>query len=183
MKLLNIIKRLFHSSSHKATMDYCYSHGFTSGTNFHSYSDYPIDSNYPWLISVGDNVTLAPNVKLLAHDSSTCWVGAHTKIGLVTIGNNVYVGMSTIVLCNVKIGDNVIIGANSVVTKSLPSNGVYAGNPAKFICSFEDYKTKHQKNLETHHYFSEHPWNEWKNATPEEWENMRDMLKDDFGYI
>ncbi len=34
----------------------------------------------------------------------------------------------------VSIGDNVIIGAGSVVTKSILSNNVYAGNPAKFIC-------------------------------------------------
>ena len=53
--------------------------------------------------------------------------------------------MGTIVLCNVHIGNNVVIGAGSVVTHDLPSNGVYAGAPAKYIGSIENYKEKNQK--------------------------------------
>lgn len=47
------------------------------------------------------------------------------------------IGANCIILPNVEIGDNVIIGAGSIVTKDLKSNGVYAGNPTKFICSFD----------------------------------------------
>lgn len=67
-----IIRRLFHRPNpDKEAMDYAYAHGFRSGKNFHYYSGFPIDANLPWLISVGDNVTLATGAKLLAHDAST----------------------------------------------------------------------------------------------------------------
>lgn len=52
-------------------MEYAKTHGFTHGANFQYNSGYPIDGNWPWLISVGDNVTLASGVKLLAYDAST----------------------------------------------------------------------------------------------------------------
>lgn len=49
------------------------------------------------------------------------------------IGDNVYICANSVVIGGVHIGDNVIIGAGSVVTKDIPSNSVYAGNPARFI--------------------------------------------------
>jgi acetyltransferase-like isoleucine patch superfamily enzyme len=51
----------------------------------------------------------------------------------VVIGNNVFVGMRVIILKGVSIGDNSVIAAGSVVTKDIPSNQVFGGNPAKFI--------------------------------------------------
>ena len=118
---MNIVKKLLkklfhHPSPDKEAMDYAYAHGFRSGSNFHYNSGFPIDANLPWLISVGDNVTLATGVKLLAHDASTPHVGVHTKIGIVQIGNNVFIGANSIVLCNTRIGDNVIVGAGSVIS-------------------------------------------------------------------
>lgn len=186
MQFKDLIKRLIPSTQttpEKAAMDYCYAHGFSSGKNFQYNSGYPIDSNWPWLISVGDNVTLATGVKLLAHDASTTKTGVHTKVGIVRIGNNVFIGANSIVLCNTRIGDDVIIGAGSVVTGNIPSNSVYAGNPAKYICSFDEYSKKHLENQETHPLFREHTWQEWPNASPEEWEQMREKLKDTFGYL
>lgn len=45
----------------------------------------------------------------------------------------------------VTVGDNVLIAAGSIVTKSIPSNVVVAGNPARFICSIEDYIERNKK--------------------------------------
>lgn len=146
-------------------MEYCFSHGFRAGKNFHYNNGYPIDSSWPWLISVGDDVTLSTGVKLLAHDASTVKAGAHTKIGIVEIGNNVFIGANSIVLCNTRIGDNVIIGAGSVVTHDIPSNSVYAGNPAKYICSFDKFRKKHISAREYRPVFDERPWYEWLSAT------------------
>lgn len=67
----------------------------------------------------------------MAHDASTGYGNRKTKIGIVRIGSDVFIGTKATVLCNVRIGDRVVIGANSVVTHDLPSNGVYAGNPAR----------------------------------------------------
>ena len=55
----------------------------------------------------------------------------------VMIGNNVWLGSRVMVLKGVTIGDNSIIAAASVVTKSIPSNCIAAGNPAKVIRSIE----------------------------------------------
>ncbi|MEI6197985.1 MAG: DapH/DapD/GlmU-related protein [Verrucomicrobiota bacterium] len=51
----------------------------------------------------------------------------------VIIGNNVWLGSRVMVLKGVTIGDNSVIAAASVVTKSIPSNCIAAGNPAKVI--------------------------------------------------
>ncbi|WP_281637496.1 acyltransferase [Flavobacterium marginilacus] len=51
----------------------------------------------------------------------------------IKIGNDVFVGANSIILKNVSIGDRAIIGAGSVITKSIPSDEIWAGNPAKFI--------------------------------------------------
>lgn len=164
-------------------MNYAEAHGFTHGENFQYNSGYPIDGNWPWLISVGNNVTLATGVKLLAHDASTAKTGVHTKIGIVKIGDNVFIGANSIVLPNVRIGDNVVVGAGSVVTKDVPSNCVVAGNPAKFICTFEEYCDKHQKNQETHPIFRQHTWQEWPETSEAERTAMREKLQDTCGYL
>lgn len=185
MRINEILRKIVHRgvSPEKAAMDYCFQHGFTAGKNFQYFSGYPIDANWPWLISVGDDVLLSSNVRILAHDASPGKAGVYTKIGIVRIGNNVFVGADSIILCNVRIGDNVIIGAGSVVTHDIPSNSVYAGNPAKYICSFEEYQKKHQNNLKSHLYFNQHHWSEWKNASAEEKVEMRQKLEDTFGYV
>lgn len=45
----------------------------------------------------------------------------------------------------VTIGDNVLVAAGSVVTKSIPSNVVVGGNPAKILCSIEEYYERNKK--------------------------------------
>lgn len=45
-----------------------------------------------------------------------------------------YLSVLVLFICsNVEIGDNAIIGAGSIVTKSIPPNQIWAGNPARFI--------------------------------------------------
>lgn len=50
-----------------------------------------------------------------------------------TIGDNVTLGPSVIIIGNVRVGDNAIVGAGAVVVKDVPDNAVVAGNPAKII--------------------------------------------------
>jgi acetyltransferase-like isoleucine patch superfamily enzyme len=54
-------------------------------------------------------------------------------VAAVIIEENVFVGTNSTVLKGVTIGRNSIIGACSVVTKDVPPNEIWAGNPAKFI--------------------------------------------------
>ena len=55
-----------------------------------------------------------------------------SKLRKTLVGNRVSIGSNSTIL-PVKICDNVVIGAGSVVTKSISSKGIYAGNPAKVI--------------------------------------------------
>lgn len=59
--------------------------------------------------------------------------------GKVVIGDYVYIGTGAFVMPGVTVGNNVLIAAGSVVTKSIPDNCVVAGNPAKFICTLDEY--------------------------------------------
>jgi acetyltransferase-like isoleucine patch superfamily enzyme len=53
--------------------------------------------------------------------------------GKVQIGDYAFIGANTIICNSVSIGDHAIVAAGSVVTKDIPANQVWGGNPAKFI--------------------------------------------------
>lgn len=107
-----------------------------------------IDWSHCWLIEIGDRVTFAPRVHVLAHDASTKRPLGYTALGKVKIGNDVFVGAGTIILPNVEIGDNVVIGAGSVVSRSIPANSVAVGNPAHVIGTYEDYIAKRRIQMQ-----------------------------------
>ncbi|WP_371375323.1 DapH/DapD/GlmU-related protein [Thalassotalea aquiviva] len=105
----------------------------------------------PYLITIGDDVTITQGVRLLTHDGSTELVknlngDRYYRYGKIVIGNNVFIGMNSIILPGISIGDNVIVGTGSVVTKDLDSNSVYAGNPAKKITEITTYSEKIRSN-------------------------------------
>ncbi|WP_189663082.1 acyltransferase [Polaribacter sp. IC073] len=116
--------------------------GLVIGDNFSRQGGVRIDTSYSFLIEIGNNVGLAPNVVILAHDNSTKRFIGVAKLGKVRIGNNVFIGANAIILPNVTIGNNVIIGAGSVVNKSISDDTVAAGNPVKVIQSISDFKKK-----------------------------------------
>lgn len=184
-KLLHKLMRVFSCADHsQEELEYRLRQGLTIGENTHIYSIEGIDGGWPWLIQIGNNVTISSNVTILAHDASTNVVHCATKLGRVVIGDNVFIGAGSIVLCNTKIGDNVIVGAGSVVTRDLPSNAVYAGSPVRYICSIEEYQEKYTELFQTSPHFDYiHPWNEWASATDEERREMIDKLKDGIGFI
>lgn len=98
----------------------------------------------PYLITIGDNVTITPGVKFQTHDGGVAlfrkeYPGLNV-FGKITIGNNVFIGEDAMIMYGVTVGDNVVIGARSVVTKDVPSNTVVAGVPARMIKTLEEYK-------------------------------------------
>lgn len=116
--------------------------GLKIGLNFHMEKGCNIDANFPWLIEIGNNVTFASWVYLVAHDGASKNIIGYSGIGKILIGNNSFLGTRTIVLPDVKIGNNVVIGANSVVSKDIPDNCVATGIPAKVIMSLDEYRYK-----------------------------------------
>lgn len=158
-----LIKKIVyrHRASSDSYIDYLRKKGMLIGEDCTIYSpkNTVIDEQYPWMISIGDHVRITAGVIILTHDYS--WsVLKRVKVneksgailgasGKVHIGNNVFIGMNTIILRNVNIGDDVIIGAGSVVSKDCESGWVYAGNPAKKIMTVaEFYKKREEKQLE-----------------------------------
>lgn len=89
------------------------------------------DTVAPERIHIGKRCVVTTGTIILTHyqNSKTGqWYDDH-----VYIGDSVFIGANTIIAKNVTIGHNVMIGAGSVVTKNIPDNEVWAGNPAKFI--------------------------------------------------
>lgn len=148
--------------------------GLTVGKNFSRQEKTLIDQSHCWLITIGDDVTLVPRVHILAYDASTKPAVGYTRIGLVDIGNNVFIGASTTVLPGVKIGDNVVIGAGSIVSRDIPSNSVAAGNPARVICTYGEFVQRKTKELESVACYEE----EYTLRNPNFTENMKHEMKE-----
>ena len=91
-------------------------------------------------ISIGNNVTLSYDVKLLTGNLNFIENDISEKRGhnidSIKLNDNVWVGAGSIILPGVTIGRNIIIAAGSIVTKSIThENTIYGGNPAKLIRS------------------------------------------------
>lgn len=94
-------------------------------------------------ITIGDNVKIGGGVCIYDTDfhsldpeirKKKLSVERQARISKpVIIKDNVFIGAHTTILKGVTIGENAIIGACSVVTKNIPSNEIWAGNPAKFV--------------------------------------------------
>ncbi|QBG37649.1 sugar O-acetyltransferase [Litorilituus sediminis] len=88
-------------------------------------------------VTIGQDCLIGPNVQFLAvsHDIEPQARRANkfNYVGDITLADNVWLGGGVIVLAGVSIGQNSVVGAGSVVTKSIPENSFYAGNPAQFI--------------------------------------------------
>lgn len=129
--------------------------GMKVGKNFHKEPNCHLDYDHCWLITIGDDVALAPGVTILAHDALTKRSLGYARVGRVNIGNNVYIATNTIVLPGVNIGNNCIIGCSVVVNKDIPDNSVVVGNPARIVGTYEDYVNKYKKMLEEGRVFEE----------------------------
>lgn len=106
----------------------------------------PLYSN---LIYLHDNVKIASNVGFVTHDIIHTMLNAKEpgsghieRVGCIEVMDNVFIGSGTRILYDTRIGSNVIIGSDSLVNKDIPDNSVYAGVPARFICTFDEYVEK-----------------------------------------
>lgn len=93
-----------------------------SGTVIGSYKSIKIENNFK-----GGANTFITDFDLHPEDLRS----GQPKV--VTIGDNVRLGLNAIILNGVTIGDNVVIGANSLVTKDIPDNVIATGNPCQVL--------------------------------------------------
>lgn len=113
---------------------------------FFSLNNVHVDDLNPHLLQIGNNVNIVGS-EILTHDYAWSVIkGISGEIlgnqKKVVIGDNVFIGHGSVILCGTTIENNVIIGANSVVTGHIEANGVYAGNPIRKIMSIEEYTSK-----------------------------------------
>lgn len=105
-------------------------------------------STEPYLIKIGSHCQITEGAKIYTHGGAGAARRLYPKFdifGKVTIGDYVYIGSDAKIMPGVTIGDNVLIAAGSIVTKSIPSNVVVAGNPAQYVCSIEEYVEKNKE--------------------------------------
>lgn len=102
----------------------------------------------PKFIRFHDNVVVAADVTFVNHDVIYLLLRNlderqnYEHMGCIEVMDNVFIGLGSIILPNVRIGPNAIVSAGSVVTKDVPANSIVVGVPAKVIGSFENIEKK-----------------------------------------
>ena len=179
---MNPIKEFLYRLRGEYTTEKLISMGMQVGSNFKRLNGVILDPGHCWLIEIGNNVTMAPRVHILCHDASTKTFLNYTKIGRVTIGDNVFIGAESVVLPGVNIGSNVIIGANSTVTHDIPENSVAVGSPARVISTLDAYLRKERARMEQVPCYGEE-YTLRKDVSMEMRQQQKDELLNKIGYI
>lgn len=149
--------------------------GMKIGKNFNRQSGTRMDPSHCWLISIGDDVTLANKVQILAHDDSIRLYTGYGRIAPVHIGDRVFIGANSTVLMGSKIGNDVIIGAGSIVKGEIPDGSVAVGVPAKVIGKTSDFIEREKAKIGVKPTFDE-SYTYRKNISSEKKEEMYNIL-------
>lgn len=105
-------------------------------------------STEPFLIIIGNNVQVTRNVSFHTHG------GGHVVrekypdfdvFGKVIVENGVYIGAFSQIMAGVTIGEGAIVAAGSVVTKSIAPHTCCGGNPARYICTTDEFLERNLK--------------------------------------
>ena len=103
-------------------------------------------------VTIGKNVMIAPNVSIYTagHPVHPDSRNSGYEYGIpITIGDNVWIGGSVVILPGVTIGSNTVVGAGAVVTHDLPAGVVAVGNPARILREVGEHDKKfYHKDLE-----------------------------------
>lgn len=100
----------------------------------------------PWLIEVGDRVTVSTSVRFVTHDG-TGWLvrddrGRRYRYAPIKVGSDVFIGVGATVMPGVEIGDRCVVAAGAVVTRSVPAGCVVAGVPARIVGDWDSLMRK-----------------------------------------
>lgn len=104
--------------------------------------------NIDGMIKIGQNVHIAPNVGLITTNHDVYDLNTHAPGKDIIIGDDCWIGMNSVLLPGVVLGNHTIVGAGAVVTKSFPEGDcIVGGVPAKIIKKLEKNKEeKHDAN-------------------------------------
>jgi acetyltransferase-like isoleucine patch superfamily enzyme len=144
LKSLYIRLLLIASTSTSAAKIYNKYFGVKFGKNVRLTDKYPHFGSEPYLIEIGNDVTITKGVVFHTHDGG---VGVFRNeypginvFGKIKIGNNVFIGSRSTILPGVTIGNHVVVASGSVISNDVPSYTVVGGVPARVLKSLEDYK-------------------------------------------
>lgn len=124
----------------------------------HVYFDYGVYVKFPWLVEMGDHVSLNRGVQFFPgfRERSRIVLGSHVYVGPgvsffaaghevrefsrhtgadIVVEDQVWLGAGAIILQGVRVGANSVVGAGSVVTEDVPPGTIVAGSPARVIRS------------------------------------------------
>ena len=143
LKYLSLIRSKFNIWKYK-------NRGVIIGKNVYISPKAYIDAHEGSTVNIGDNVYITRNVVILNHTDThkggplNLWVkfGGERISRDVTIGENVFIGVNSVIMPGVTIGKNSVVGALSLVKKDIPEGQVYAGVPAKRITSVAEMISK-----------------------------------------
>lgn len=97
----------------------------------------------PWMITLGNDVQITSEVRFITHDDGTLPLRKEIPDLEITkpivVGDDDFIGVRTLIMPGVMIGNRCIIGAGSVVTKNIPDNQVWGGVPVRFIKTTDEY--------------------------------------------
>lgn len=105
-------------------------------------------SNEPYLVTIGDHVQVTRNVSIHTHGGGNSIRETHPDFdvfGKVVIEDWAYIGAYAHIMPGVTIGKGALVAAGSIVTKSVAPHTVVGGNPARVICTTEEFYEKNKQ--------------------------------------
>jgi maltose O-acetyltransferase len=104
------------------------------------------DRDLPGLVSIGDDCILAGDVTILAHDVAPAIWFRKSKLARTRVLDRCFIGQRAILLAGVTVGPDAIVGAGAVVSQDVAPRTVVAGNPAKLVCTLDEYLERQRKD-------------------------------------
>ncbi len=105
-------------------------------------------SSEPYLITIGNNCAVTHNVSIHTHGGGRAarrFCPNFDIFGKVVIEDWAYIGAYSQIMPGVTIGEGALVAAGSVVTKSVAPHTVVGGNPARYICTTEEFYERNKK--------------------------------------
>ncbi|MAT72654.1 MAG: hypothetical protein CMJ58_24505 [Planctomycetaceae bacterium] len=123
------------------------SRGMRVGKNVYITEGVEFDSNYPFLIEIGDNCRICRGVRILTHDATVFRHLGATRLAPVRILEGSFIGERAIIMPGVTIGPDALIAAGALVNRDIGSGMAAAGNPARPYGTYADLLQSHAKAL------------------------------------
>ena len=146
MRRLKILFSLFWWRIFASPEKYARHLGVTIGNN--CFIDTRNWSSEAYLITIGNNCQITRCVSIYTHGGGQAMRAIDPNFdvfGKVVIEDWAYIGAYSQIMPGVTIGEGALVAAGNVVTKSVPPHTVVGGNPARHICTTEEFYERNKK--------------------------------------